>query len=135
MALGYNRGEFYTAAAVDRPMDIIFIEELRAETWIGIYPREKAMPQIVEISLQIGVSTASAGASDDIRDTVDYSVVVERLRSDLAASHFNLLEKLAEHVATDLLENFAAQWVRVSVAKLGMMPGVKRVGVIIERSV
>lgn len=134
-ALGYNRGEFYTAAAVDRPMDIIFIEELRAETWIGIYPREKAMPQTVEISLQIGVSTASAGASDDIRDTVDYAVVVERLRSDLAASHFNLLEKLAEHVATYLLENFAAQWVRVSVAKLGMMPGVKRVGVIIERSI
>ena len=46
-----------------------------------------------------------------------------------------LLEKLAEHIATWLLENFAAQWVRVSVAKLGMMPGVKRVGVIIERSI
>jgi len=135
LALGYNRGEFYTSAAVDRPMDIIFIEELRAETWIGIYPREKAMPQTVEISLRIGVSTASAGASDDIRDTVDYAVVVERLRADLAASHFNLLEKLAEHIATFLLESFAANWVRVSVAKLGMMPGVKRVGVLIERSV
>lgn len=116
-------------------MDIIFIEELRAETWIGIYPREKAMQQTVEISLRIGVSTASAGASDDIRDTVDYSVVVERLRRDLAGSHFNLLEKLTEHIATWLLENFAAQWVQVSVAKLGMMPGVKRVGVVIERSV
>lgn len=116
-------------------MDIIFIEELRAETWIGIYPREKAVPQTVEISLQIGVSTASAGASDDIRDTVDYSLVVDRLRADLGASHFNLLEKLAEHVATLMLENFAAQWVRVSVAKLGMMPGVRRVGVVIERSV
>jgi dihydroneopterin aldolase len=34
-----------------------------------------------------------------------------------------------------LLETFAVQWVRVSVAKLGMMPGVKRVGIIIERSV
>jgi 7,8-dihydroneopterin aldolase/epimerase/oxygenase len=135
LALGYNRGEFYTSAAVDRPMDIIFIEELRAETWIGIYPREKAMPQTVEISLRIGVSTASAGASDDIRDTVDYAIVVERLRADLAASHFNLLEKLAEHIATFLLESFAANWVRVSVAKLGMMPGVKRVGVVIERSV
>ena len=116
-------------------MDIIFIEELRVSTWIGIYPREKAMPQTIELSLQIGVSTASAGATDDIRDTVDYAVVVERLRADLSTTHFNLLEKLAEHVATFLLENFAAQWVRVSVAKLGMMPGVKRVGVIIERSV
>jgi 7,8-dihydroneopterin aldolase/epimerase/oxygenase len=57
------------------------------------------------------------------------------LRGYLAVAHFNLLEKLAEHIATWLLENFAAQWIRVSVAKLGMMPGVKRVGVIIERSV
>lgn len=115
-------------------MDIIFIEEMRAETWIGIYPREKAMPQTVELSLQIGVSTASAGASDDIRDTVDYAVVVTRLRAELVARHFNLLEKLAEFVATLLLEDFAAQWVRVSVAKLGMLSGVRRVGVIIERS-
>ncbi len=116
-------------------MDTIFIDELRLSTWIGIYPREKVMPQTVEISLQIGVSTASAGASDDIRDTVDYSVVVERLRAELGERHFNLLEKLAEFIATLLLEDFAAQRVRVSVAKLGMIPGVKRVGVIIERSV
>lgn len=116
-------------------MDIIFIEELRLKTWIGIYPREKVMPQTVELSLQIGVSTASAGASDDIRDTVDYAVVVERLRSELGERHFNLLEKLAEFIATLLLEDFAAQWVRVSVAKLGMLSGVRRVGVIIERSI
>ena len=115
-------------------MDIIFIEELRVETWIGIYPREKAMPQTVEISLRIGVSTASAGASDDIRDTVDYAVVVDRLRKELGERHFNLLEKLAEFVATLLLEDFAAQWVQVSIAKLSMMRGVRRVGVVIERS-
>lgn len=132
---GTIAANFTPRITVDRHMDIIFIEELRAETWIGIYPREKAVPQTVEITLHIGVSTTSAGASDDIRDTVDYAVVVERLRKDLAASHFNLLEKLTEHIATWLLENFAAQWVRVSVAKLGMMPGVKRVGVVIERSI
>ena len=132
---GTIAANFTPRATVNWFMDIIFIEELRAETWIGIYPREKAVSQTVEISLQIGVSTASAGASDDIRDTVDYAVVVERLRADLSGRHFNLLEKLAEHVATSLLENFAAQWVRVSIAKLGMMPGVKRVGVIIERSI
>ena len=117
------------------PMDIIFIDDLRVETLIGIYPREKAVPQTIEISLRIGASTASAGASDDIRDTIDYAVVAERLRAELGARHFNLLEKLTEHIATWLLENFAAQWVRVSVAKIGILPGVKRVGVVIERSV
>ena len=114
-------------------MDIIFINDLRASTLIGIYPREKAMPQTVEISLQIGTSTASAGASDDIGDTIDYAQVVERLRAELAARHFNLLERLAEYVATLLLEDFGATWVRVSIAKLGMMRGVQRVGVVIER--
>ena len=131
---GKYRLRFYTDLHSAK-MDIIFIDDLRIQTLIGIYPREQAMPQSVEISLQIGTSTVGAGASDNIHDTIDYACVVERLRNDLSSQHFNLLEKLTEHIATYLLENFAAQWVRVSVAKLGMMPGVKRVGVIIERSI
>lgn len=115
-------------------MDIIFIEDLRLTTWIGIYPREKAMPQTVEMSLQIGASTVSAGNSDDIRDTIDYAVVVQRLRETFKDQHFNLLEKLAEETAALILRDFRAQWVRVSIAKLGMMPGVRRVGVVIERT-
>ena len=114
-------------------MDIIFIDDFRLSTLIGIYPREKVMPQTVEMSLQIGTSTASAGASDNIGDTINYAAVVERIRAELAVQHFNLLEKLAEFVANLLLEEFGAIWVRVSIAKLGMMPGVRRVGVIIER--
>ena len=115
-------------------MDIIFIDDLRLPTLIGIYPREQAIPQTIEISLQIGTSTACAGSSDSIRDTIDYAAVVERLRADLAEQHFHLLEKLAEHVACLLLDDFGAIWVRVSIAKLGMMRGVRRAGVSIERS-
>jgi len=131
-ALPPARRRFYTDQT-DCRMDIIFIDELRVSTLIGIYPREKAMPQTVEMSLQIGTVTTGAGATDDIGDTIDYAKVVERLRSELAAQHFNLLEKLAEYVARLLLEDFGATWVRVSIAKLGMMPGVRRVGVVIER--
>ena len=124
---------FYTDLT-DSRMDIIFIDELRLSTLIGIYPREKAMPQTIELSLQIGTSTTSAGNSDEIADTINYAEVVERLRSELAARHVNLLEKLSEFIATLLLEEFGALWVRVSIAKLGMIPGVRRVGVVIERS-
>jgi dihydroneopterin aldolase len=114
-------------------MDIIFIDEFRIATLIGIYPREQTVPQPLEISLQIGTSTVDAGNSDDIRDTIDYAVVVERLRADLEQRHFHLLEKLAEHVASVLLNDFGAVWARVSVAKPGVMRGVRRVGVVIER--
>jgi dihydroneopterin aldolase len=115
-------------------MDIIFIEALRLETRIGIYPREKAMPQTVELDLEVGIPAASA-VDDDIRKTVDYAQLAERLREMLASRHFLLLESLAEAIATMILTEFSARRVRLSVAKLGVLKGAKRVGVRIERPV
>ncbi|MDR2165264.1 MAG: dihydroneopterin aldolase [Zoogloeaceae bacterium] len=115
-------------------MDTIFIEALRIETWIGVYPREKAMPQTVAFDLEIGYAPPPAGAgTDDIRATVDYAAVVDRLRAELTGRRFNLLERLAEYVASLILTEFTARRVRVSVAKPGILRGVGRVGVTIER--
>ncbi len=115
-------------------MDIIFIRELRADAWIGIYEWEKLSPQTLDFNLEIGLDTHQAGESDNIRDTVDYGKVVERIRSDLKDQHFKLLEALAEHVSQVVLHDFKAQWVKISVAKINHMRGVKMVGVTITRS-
>ena len=114
-------------------MDIIFIRELRADAWIGIYEWEKLSPQTLDFNLEIGLDTHVAGESDNIRDTVDYGKVVERIRSDLKDQHFKLLEALAEHVSQVVLHDFKAQWVKISVAKINHMRGVKLVGVTIAR--
>ncbi|MDR2365167.1 MAG: dihydroneopterin aldolase [Zoogloeaceae bacterium] len=115
-------------------MDIIFIEDLRVETCVGIHPREQAAPQTVALDIRMGIaSAASARRVDDIRDTVDYAAVCECLRAELSARRFNLLETLAEFAASQILKSFAVPWVRLSVAKLGAMRDVKRVGVLIER--
>ena len=114
-------------------MDTIFIHELRAAAWIGIYEWEKLSPQTLDFNLEIGLDTHQAGESDNIRDTVDYGKVVERIRSDLKDQHFKLLEALAEHVAQVILHDFKAQWVKISVAKINHMRGVKMVGVTISR--
>ena len=114
-------------------MDIIFIRELRADAWIGIYEWEKLSPQTLDFNLDIGIDTHPAGESDNIRDTVDYGKVVERIRSDLKDQHFKLLEALAEHISQVVLHDFKAQWVKISVAKINHMRGVKMVGVTIAR--
>ena len=114
-------------------MDLIFIRELRADAWIGIYEWEKLSPQTLDFNLDIGLDTHPAGESDNIRDTVDYGKVVERIRSDLKDQHFKLLEALAEHVSQVVLHDFKAQWVKISVAKINHMRGVKMVGVTIAR--
>ena len=116
-----------------RLMDIISIHEFRVETLIGFYEWERRLPQSIQLDLEFGIPTRNAALSDRIRDTIDYGMVVERLRGSLATTHFLLLERLCEHVADVLRTDFKSPWVRVSATKIGVMRGVKRVGVTIER--
>jgi dihydroneopterin aldolase len=50
------------------------------------------------------------------------------------ASHFGLVETLAEQVARLILEKFGLPWVRVVLNKPGAVRGSKDVGVMIERA-
>lgn len=114
-------------------MDFIFIEEMRVEANVGIYARERVAPQTLELSLTFGVPDEAA-QDDDIAKTIDYAQVIARIRAELAQRHFNLLETLGEYVIKLLLDEFRAPWVKVSIAKVGIAKGVKRVGVQIERA-
>ena len=114
-------------------MDIIFLRQVQVETIIGVYDWERVAPQTIELDLEIGIPSEQPCHSDDIRDTIHYGVVVERIRALLAAQHFLLIEALAEHIATVIREEFGAPWVQVAVTKLGILPGVKYVGVRNER--
>jgi len=114
-------------------MDFIFIDDMRVDAHVGIFEREKAAPQTLEISLTFGVPDEAA-QDDDIDKTIRYDAVIDRIRAELATHHFNLLETLGEYVISMLLNEFGAPWVKISIAKMGIMKGVRRVGVQIERS-
>ncbi|HMV16904.1 MAG TPA: dihydroneopterin aldolase [Zoogloea sp.] len=113
-------------------MDFIFIEALRVQARVGIYPRERVAEQTLELNLTFGVPDAAA-EHDDIADTIDYAQVIERLRAELAVRQFNLIETLGEFVVKLLFDEFGAPWVKLAIAKMGVMKGVKRVGVFIQR--
>lgn len=113
-------------------MDFIFIEELKVQASVGIYPREKVAPQMLELNLTFGVPDAAA-EHDDIRDTIDYAEVVARLKAELGERHFNLIETLGEFVVKMLFDDFGAPWVKLRIAKIGVMKDVRRVGVFIQR--
>lgn len=113
-------------------MDFIFIEDLRVQARVGIYPRERVTEQALELNLTFGVPDAAA-EHDDIADTIDYAKVIERVREELASHQFNLIETLGEFVVNLLFDEFGAPWVKLAIAKIGVMKGVRRVGVFIQR--
>jgi dihydroneopterin aldolase len=114
-------------------MDIIFLRELKVTTLIGIYEREKVMPQTLQLDLDIAMPNSRACLSDDINDALDYAKVAQHIQTVLSDGHFSLLETLAEHIAQIILKDFQAPWVRVSVAKLQAIRQCKMVGISIER--
>lgn len=126
---------FASAAQEAAPavMDIVFIENFRGETVIGIDDDELHDPQPVTMNLAIGVPSLRACQTDRIQDTVNYAAVREALHALLGMNRVKLLEALAESVAQLLIAGFGAHWVRVQIAKPARFDDVDGVGVVIER--
>jgi len=114
-------------------MDTIFISELRIETRIGIYAWEQQASQTIQLDLEIGLKGRHAADSDRIEDTIDYAEVVASIKKLFAAQHFSLLEHAAEAIASMIIKDFKAPWMRVSIAKLAPLAGVRKLGITIER--
>ena len=114
-------------------MDTILIRDLRIEVLIGIHKRERHVAQTVSVDLDIGIPGTTVFASDKVADTIDYEQVALKIRSLAASGHFRLVETLAERIARLLIDDFGAPWVKVSAAKIAILPNAKFVGVTIER--
>jgi len=114
-------------------MDIVFIEDLRIQTVIGIFDWEREITQTVSLDLQMAFDISRAAKSDEIVDTLDYKSVSKRLIQFVEESEFQLVEALAEHCASIVLEEFPVTWVRLKLSKPGAVRGSSAVGVIIER--
>jgi dihydroneopterin aldolase len=114
-------------------MDIVYLNDLRVDTVIGIYDWERRTRQTVILDIDMAADIKKAAASDSIDDTLDYKAVAKRLIFYISETEFSLVETLAENVAAILLEEFHVPWCRIRLNKKGAVRGVRDVGVIIER--
>lgn len=114
-------------------MDIVYINELKVDTVIGIFDWERRIRQTVSLDLEMATDVGKAAASDDIADALDYKAIGKRIIAFVQASEFQLVETLAERVARLVLEEFSVPWLKLRVGKPGALRGSRDVGVVIER--
>ena len=115
-------------------MNSIFIHDLRVETKIGVYEWERHLAQTIRLDIEFALPSERPFKSGDFADAVDYSAVVERIKALAASNPHPLVERFAESVAQLVLVEFGAPSVKVRVAKLAPLPGVRELGVMIERT-
>jgi 7,8-dihydroneopterin aldolase/epimerase/oxygenase len=119
-----------TAQRADR----IFLRGLSAECTIGFIDWERRVKQTVVLDIEMPVDCTHAARTDEVADTLDYKKVAKRVLSFVEASEFKLVETLAHRLALTLLEEFALEWVRITLNKPGAIRKSRDVGVVIERT-
>lgn len=114
-------------------MDHILIQELEVSYRVGVPDLERATPQRLLLNLDIQTDLASAAASDDLRQTIDYFVLTRRLLTFGKGRSWRLIEKLAVEIAEWVLTEFQAAAVEVEVRKF-IVPETRYVAVRVARS-
>ena len=83
----------------------------------GVFDFERREGQTFVIDLTLGIDSAPAAASDDLRDTVDYGSLVASVQAAVETDPVDLIETLAQRIAGVCLLDARVQWVRVTVHK------------------
>jgi dihydroneopterin aldolase len=113
--------------------DTIRIRGLRVPCIIGTTELERARRQEVLLDISLSVSLSAAGRSDRLEDTVDYAELAARLTALVGSSSFQLLEALAEAVASACLADPRVHQVEVRLEKPRAVPLARSAAVRIVR--
>jgi dihydroneopterin aldolase len=104
--------------------DHIQLRALRALGTHGALPEEQQRAQPFEVDLDIYADLRPAGVSDALSETIDYGAVVEAVASVIGGPHAELIEHLAERIASAVLKVSGGQATSVSVTVRKLRPPV-----------
>jgi dihydroneopterin aldolase len=113
-------------------LDRVFVHDFVLDVEIGVYTHEKGVTQRVRFSVDVDILPATANLNDDINRALDYDHIIGGIKSIIARGHINLVETLAEEVASLCLDHPRSASVTVKIEKLDKEPG--SVGVEIVRA-
>ena len=111
----------------------VFIRDLIVTCLIGVHKHERKKPQRIRINLDLAVTEQSVISTDRLADVVCYEDVADRIRSIVNNGHVNLVETLAEKIASKCLEDRRIKATRVRIEKLDVFKDAASAGVEIER--
>lgn len=100
-----------------QPVDELSVVGIECFAHHGVLAHERRDGQSFIVDLTLGFDTRPAAASDDLRDTVDYGSLVAEVKTAVEADPVDLVETVAERIATVCLTDHRVDWARVTLHK------------------
>lgn len=115
-------------------MDLVIITGLEVATTIGAYDWEQDIKQTLIIDLELSCDVSEVAKDDDLKDAIDYAKISTLIGTYLQASHFQLIETVAERISELVLSEFNIKKLTLTVSKPQAIENAQNVGVKITRS-
>jgi len=97
--------------------DRIILQGMMFYGYHGVNPEERELGQRFVVDLELEKDLSAAGLSDDLTQTVNYASAYKLAREVVEGQPCNLIETVAERLATALLSRLSIDGVRVRVRK------------------
>ncbi|WP_205163981.1 dihydroneopterin aldolase [Arthrobacter roseus] len=98
-------------------MDRITLSGIKAVGYHGVFEHERRNGQPFMVDVVLHTDIRAAAASDDIEETSNYGELAEQVKSIITGEPCNLIETLAERIASSILASFDVAAVDVTVHK------------------
>jgi dihydroneopterin aldolase len=118
---------------LNRATGRLILSGLTAFGYHGNKPAERALGQVFTADLEVTIDARKAAATDRIEDTISYPLLEKTARQVLEGEPANLLETVAERIATAILLHPAVIQVTVRVSKRPPLPNLNAFTVEITR--
>lgn len=113
-------------------MDTITISDLAVNYHVGVPDAEREQAQRLLITVEMQHDFTAAAAKDDLRRTINYYDVAQRLLKFGNGRSWKLIESLATDISMAILTEFPARIVTVTVKKF-VIPEAQYVAVTLSR--
>lgn len=116
------------------PLDKIFIKDLSLQGIIGVDPWERVTPQEILINVVLYTDLTKAGSTDNLDDTINYSLVAKKIMQHVEIAQRLTVEALAADIANICLLEPGVSQVQIRVEKPNAVRLTRSVGVEIIRA-
>ncbi|MGQ3891574.1 dihydroneopterin aldolase [Legionella sp. CNM-4043-24] len=113
-------------------MDILNISGLAVSTRIGVHAWEQRISQ--RLLLDISLPSDFRNCEDDLAKTIDYDRLCQDVIQFVESRSFQLIETVADKVATFINERFSTPSVTVSVSKPDAVRQARNIQVTVTRT-
>ena len=112
---------------------LIKIKNLKLKTILGVHAWEENINREIIINAEIETNNLSSLSSDDIKDTIDYDILILKIKNLISSKRFKLIEKMAAEIMREIMEDTNISRCKLEIDKVCVIADVDSFSVTLEQ--